>query len=150
MQIDYRHTFSFDGGWNAAEVRDALAKARSIVLVAHTNADGDAVGSVTGMYCLLRQATSATVTPMLPDGCPDDLAWLPCTDRILSGATQHEACLDAIGKADLVMGLDVSSLDRTGNLADALRAATPNRILIDHHIGPDRAAFGIVVSEPEI
>lgn len=150
MQIDYRHTFSFDGGWNAAEVRDALAKARSIVLVAHTNADGDAVGAVTGMYCLLRQATSASVTPMLPDGCPDDLAWLPCTDRILSGATQHEACLDAIGKADLVMGLDVSSLDRTGNLADALRAATPNRILIDHHIGPDRAAFGIVVSEPEI
>ena len=150
MQIDYRHTITFDGGWNAAEVRDALAKARNIVMVAHTNADGDAVGALASMYCLLQQVTSATVTPMLPDGCPKEYVWLPCTDHILSGTTQHEACFEAIGKADLTIGLDISSLDRTGNLADALRAATPNRILIDHHIGPDRESFGIVVSEPEI
>lgn len=150
MQIECRHTFVFDGGWDAAAVRNALGGARHIVLVAHTNADGDAVGSLTGMYSLLCRATRATVTPMLPDGCPDDLAWLPCTDHILSGVAQPEACRKAIGEADTIIGLDISGLDRTGNLADHLRASSAQRILVDHHIGPDRENFGLVVSEPEI
>ena len=109
MEIDYRHTLQFADGWDPAALRGLLADARRIVLVAHTNADGDAVGSLTAMYSLLRSVTesschsatqplshSVTITPLLPDGCPDDLAWLPHTDLILSGKADADRCRKAI------------------------------------------------------
>ena len=89
-----------DGGWDRAAVERTLRAARHVVLVAHKNADGDAVGSLLGMAHLLRTATGAEVTPLLPDGCPDDLIWLPGTDRILDGQTQGDACRTAIAAAD--------------------------------------------------
>lgn len=139
-----------DGGWDRAAVERTLRAARHVVLVAHKNADGDAVGSLLGMAHLLRTATGAEVTPLLPDGCPDDLIWLPGTDRILDGQTQGDACRTAIAAADLVIGLDISGLDRTGCLAEPLGLSQAPRMLVDHHIGPDRDAFALVVSESEV
>lgn len=131
-------------------VRSAFASAKRAVLVAHTNADGDAVGSVTGMYAVLRKMTMAHVTPMLPDGCPDDLLWLPNSGAILSGQTDYEACLKAIEEADTVVAMDLNNLDRTGRLAEALTQSKAHKLLFDHHEGPSREMFDIVVSDPEI
>lgn len=159
MEIECRHTITFDGGWDTSQVRKALRKAKRTVLVAHTNADGDAVGSVTGMFALLRhiQTTQAfnhsniqAITPMLPDGVPDDLDWLPGADLVLSGKEQPEQCREAIVEADLVLGLDISGWGRTGCLEQALRASMAYKMLVDHHIGPEREGMDCVVSEPEI
>lgn len=148
MQIESRHMVVFDGGWDSVPVRAAFDAAKRVVLVAHVNADGDAVGALTGMYALLRQATGAEVTPMLPDGVPDELAWLPHADVVLCGRADKNRCCEAITAADLIVGLDISGFGRTGVLSELLTAASAQTILIDHHIGPDKA--GIVVSEPEI
>ena len=150
MQIERKYTVGFDTEWDLAAVRGALSAARRTVLVAHTNADGDAVGALTGMYALLTNlAAGCSVTMMLPDGVPDDLAWLPNTDKTLSGKTQAEACRQAIAEADLVVGLDISGFSRTGLLEPWLRGATARKLLVDHHESPDREAFDTVVSEPE-
>ena len=132
MQIERRYSVGFDTEWDLAAVRDMVHGAQHVVLVAHTNADGDAVGSVTGMYTLLRKAGS-TITPMLPDGVPDELAWLPCVDAVLSGKTQADACREAIAEADLVIGLDISGFGRTGVLEQWLRDSTARKLLVDHH-----------------
>lgn len=150
MEIECRYKVDFVDGWNPEALRECLAGARRIVMAAHTNADGDAVGSLTGMYALLRRVTSAEVLPMLPDGCPEDLAWLPHTDMILSGKSELGRCKEAIAEADLIICMDLNNLERTGVLAEAMRTATARRILFDHHIGPDREAFDLVVSDPEI
>lgn len=148
MQIESNYTVMFDGGWCAASVRKVLDAARRVVLVAHVNADGDAVGALTGMYALLRASTKAEVTPMLPDGVPEELVWLPNTDKVLSGMANQELCREAIAQADLIVGLDISGFGRTGLLNDFFSAASATTILIDHHLNPDKA--DIVVSEPEI
>ena len=150
MLIERKYIVRFDGGWEVAAVRDTLLSAQHVVLVAHTNADGDAVGSVLAMRGLLVRAGVPQVTAMLPDGCPDDMAWLPGTEGLLDASTQESACREAIASADLVMGLDISCLDRTGRLCDMLRASQEPRMLVDHHESPDREAFGLVVSEPEV
>ncbi len=150
MEIVCRHTVTFDGGWDAAQVREALLGAQRTVLVAHTNADGDAVGSVTGMLALLHTVSRGTVTPMLPDGVPYDLDWLPGTELVLSGKDDADACHEAIAQADLIIGLDISGMGRTGNLEAALRASKARKMLIDHHVDPEREGIDIVVSEPEI
>lgn len=150
MQIEYTHTMTFDGEWPVAELRAALLAARRIVLVAHTNADGDAVGSVMGMYHLLRKATSAELTPMLPDGVPDDLRWLPGTSMILDGKRQPSVCRCAIATADTVVALDINSFERTGHLAQAFAAAKAQRMVIDHHERTSLKEFDLAVSEPEV
>ena len=150
MQIGRNYNVGFDSEWDLGALRAALEGVRRAVLVAHTNADGDAVGAVTGMTSLLTQAGIAEVTPLLPDGVPDDLDWLPGADRILGGRTDGDACRQAIAEADLIVGLDISSFSRTGTLEEALRAAKTRKILVDHHINPEREAFDVVVSEPEV
>ncbi len=150
MKFDYRHTMQFVDGWDPEALKGTLAAARHAVLVAHTNADGDAVGSLTAMYALLCRLTSATVTPILPDGCPDDLLWLPHTDLILNAKTNLTRCREAISQADLLVAMDLNNLDRTGALAPLLQVSPAKRLLMDHHIGPDREHFDIVVSDPEI
>lgn len=150
MQIECNNTVEFVDGWDAAALRGSIMGARRIVLTAHTNADGDAVGSLTAMYAILSRVTDAELTPMLPDGCPDDLLWLPHTDVILNAKHDGDRCREAIAGADLIVCMDVSSLDRTGHLADWLKASTAPKILFDHHIDPARGSFDIVVSDPDI
>ncbi len=151
MEIECRYKVNFVDGWQPETLRECLAGARRIVMTAHTNADGDAVGSLTGMYALLKKVmVGCRITPMLPDGCPEDLAWLPNTDLILSGKKDLDRCEEAIAEADLIICMDLNGLDRTGVLADAMREAKAKRILFDHHIGPDRKMFDLVVSDPEI
>lgn len=150
MQIEQRYTLGFDSVWDVEGILRALKDAKSIVLVAHTNADGDAVGSVCGTYHLLTLAIGATVTPMLPDGVPDDLNWLPGCEHILSGACQADLCREAVANADLIVGLDLNGFGRTGALEASLRDSSAYKILIDHHISPVRDSFDIVVSEPHI
>ena len=151
MEIECRYKVNFVDGWQPEALRECLAGARRIVMTAHTNADGDAVGSLTGMYALLKRGMEGCcITPMLSDGCPEDLAWLPNTDLILSGKTDLDRCEEAIAEADLIICMDLNGLDRTGVLADAMREAKAKRILFDHHIGPDREMFDLVVSDPEI
>ena len=150
MKIECNNTVGFVDGWSVEELRQMVANAHSIVMTAHTNADGDAVGSLTAMYAILSHVSCAKLTPMLPDGCPDDLLWLPHTDIILNGKTGGDRCSKAIAEADLIVCMDLSTLDRTGVLADSLRATKVPRILFDHHINPARESFDIVVSDPDI
>ena len=150
MKIECTHTVDFVDGWDVEALRKRLTGAHRIVMTAHTNADGDAVGSLTAMYAILHKVTNAQLSPMLPDGCPDDLVWLPNTHFILSGKKESDRCREAIAAADLIVCMDVSTLDRTGMLADWLRASKAPRILFDHHINPASECFDIVVSDPEI
>lgn len=148
MKIEVQHEAVFGSCWDLGGIRKALDGARHIVLVGHQNADGDAVGSVLGMWHLLRQACKAEVMPLLPDGVPVDLDWLPSADAILGGDDCR--CTEAIDEADLVVFLDLNTIDRTGRLAEKLRAAKSRRLLVDHHEAPETCSFETVVSEPEL
>lgn len=150
MKIECNNTVDFVDGWSAEGLRRAVGEAGSIVMTAHSNADGDAVGSLTAMYAILSRVCQAKLTPMLPDGCPDDLLWLPHTDLILNGKKDTDSCRKAIEEADLIVCMDLSTLERTGMLADSLQRAKAKRILFDHHENPDRGSFDLVVSDPDI
>lgn len=150
MQIEKTYKAVFESKWDLEGVRRAIVGAQRMVLVAHQNADGDAVGSLLGMWHLLQGATKATVTPMLPDGVPMDLDWLPGAEHVLSGKADGDACRKAIAEADLVICQDLNTLERTGVLQEPLHEAKALRLLIDHHETPEVCSFGIVVSEPRI
>lgn len=150
MNIDCKYSVVLPSGWTVEGLRGMIEGARSVVLVSHTHADGDAVGSLTGMYALLRRLTDVELTAMLPEGCPDDLVWLPNTQAIVDCSRDEQRAREAIAKADLIVALDLNGFDRTERMSDAFKASTARKLLIDHHIGPQREQFDIVVSDDGI
>ncbi|MBR1785348.1 MAG: bifunctional oligoribonuclease/PAP phosphatase NrnA [Bacteroidales bacterium] len=147
MKIEQHTTVCFDSGWPVAALRDTIAASHKAVLVAHTNADGDAVGSVTAMLGILGK-TGCKVTAMLPDGVPDDLSWLPRASYVLCGNADGDRCRTAIGEADLIVGLDICGFSRTGCLEQWLHGSTASKVLVDHHEEPETSSFNLMVSEP--
>ena len=150
MEIDCTYQVPLTDGWTPETLRALLSGAKRTVVVAHTNADGDAVGSLTGIYAVLRDMTAAEVSPLLPDGCPDDYTWLPNADRIVDCSRQPELAASLVETADLIVATDLSGLDRTGRMAEAFLASKARKVLIDHHIGPQVQQFDIVVSDDGI
>lgn len=132
-------------------IRGWVAQARQIVLLSHMNADGDACGSLLGMTLqLTRCADSASVTPILPNGCPATFGWLPGSDRILNGDLQREACAQAIAEADLLICVDLNAASRTDFLQDDILQARARKLLIDHHHSPALDQFDLVISDDSI
>lgn len=126
-----------------------VEEAHHIVLLSHMNADGDACGSILGMTIQLDSAASAakSVTPILPNGCPRNFTWLPASERILSGETQLDLCLQKIAEADLLICMDLNAASRTDFLQDAILEAKCHKVLIDHHKNPATEQFDIIFSD---
>ncbi|MBQ0016834.1 MAG: DHH family phosphoesterase, partial [Bacteroidales bacterium] len=120
-----------------------------VVIVSHTNADGDAMGSALGMrHVLERNGQHCTV--MLPNGCPKVFSWMPQSESILCGDSQIVLCKKAIDQADLILGIDFNQLSRIDCLSEIVRNAAIPKILIDHHHAPNLSEFDLVLSEPDL
>lgn len=135
-----------------ATIHRWVAEARRIVLTAHVNADGDACGSLLGATHLLdghaKQAKS--IVPVLPNGCPENFRWLPGAERIVRGDSQRETVSRLMLEADLLICLDLNSLDRIDPLDEDFRRSTAHKLIVDHHHNPQKENFDVVISDPDI
>lgn len=145
------YTKKFDNQ-DIARFHQWIGEAREMVVIAHKNADGDACGSVLGISLMLQNATEGAchITPILPTGCPHHFGWLPGAERVMDGESRREECERAMASADLIVGVDFNVCSRVGQLEGSLRAAPGHKVLIDHHHGPEREAWDIVFSDPDI
>lgn len=106
-----------------SETAAALQGAAKVVITAHVNPDGDAIGSSLGLMHLLR-ALGKDVTVLLDDDIPAAFSVLPGYD-VIERPREGEAIV-----CDVFVILDTMS-DRIGGTSGAVRA---RRILnIDHH-----------------
>lgn len=102
--------------------------AEYIGLGSHTNPDGDALGSVLGLYAALQAAYPEKV--IVPVGA--DMNPVPRYLRFLPGAEKIVAP-DACKKApDLFIALDVPNTERL-NKCEAVLQQAERVVLIDHH-----------------
>ena len=134
------------------QYRERVATAKNIAIMAHMNPDGDAVGSILGLSCAVRQhATKAlSLTTILPNVVPDTFRFLPGSDLIIDADHAPELCKQAIASADLIICVDLNTTPRVGSLQLDLEQATAFKVLVDHHVGPDLQQFQLVISFPEI
>ncbi len=124
---------------------DWIDASERIVIVSHVNADGDAIGSLLGWRHALSNYGKQCTT-ILPTGCPQQFAWLPKSEEILDGESQHDECLNIIEASDLIIGVDFNSFTRTDSLCETLEAQICHKALIDHHRDPQTDKFDIVFS----
>ena len=131
-------------------LRELLAPAnRKIVIVAHTNPDGDAVGSSLAWAEVLR-GMGHTVTCIVPNKYPYFLDWMPGIGQVVvfKNDTAGDA-VRAIAEADLLFCLDFNAVSRLEILSDTIEAnTTARRVLIDHHLSPD-GHFDLSFSYPD-
>ncbi len=135
---------------NILRLRELLAQpGQRVVILSHTNPDGDAVGSSLAWAELLR-TMGHRVTCIVPNKYPYFLDWMPGIDQVVVFKTDAEGrAAAAIAEADLIFCLDFNAVTRLENLTETLESNTrARRILIDHHLSPD-PHFDLSFSFPE-
>jgi phosphoesterase RecJ-like protein len=131
-------------------LKEMLAQPRlRIVILSHTNPDGDAVGSSLAWAEVLR-ARGHEVTCVVPNKYPYFLDWMPGIEEVVVFKTDTEGrAVKAIAEADVLFCLDFNAVSRLEILSETIQGnTTARRVLIDHHLQPDEG-FDIVFSYPE-
>ena len=131
-------------------LKEMLAQPRlRIVILSHTNPDGDAVGSSLAWAEVLR-VRGHEVTCVVPNKFPYFLDWMPGIDEVVVFKTDTEGrAVKAIAEADVLFCLDFNAVSRLEILSETIQGnTTARRVLIDHHLQPDEG-FDIVFSHPE-
>ena len=131
---------------------DALLESgRTVTVTAHTHPDGDALGSVSALVAYLRERRGKDAVAVLPDSPATTVRFIvPDSVPLLCYDTEPEACLARIAASDLVVLLDGNGFSRTEGLQDAFEASPAPKVLIDHHVGPERDRFQVVFSTPDV
>ena len=125
-------------------LRELLAPAnRKIVIVAHTNPDGDAVGSSLAWAEVLR-GMGHEVTCIVPNKYPYFLDWMPGIGQVV--VFKNDTAGDAVRA---IAEADFNAVSRLEILSDTIEAnTTARRVLIDHHLSPD-GHFDLSFSYPD-
>lgn len=132
------------------KLRGLLAQpGRNIVIVAHTNPDGDAIGSSLAWAAILRNM-GHSVTCVVPNKYPYFLDWMPGIEEVVIFKTDTERRAErAIEAADMLFCLDFNAISRLEILSETIERNTGAvRVLIDHHLAP-APGFDLVFSYPD-
>ncbi len=128
---------------NIQAFRELLASPRQIAIVTHFKPDADALGSSLGLAGFLKKK-GHQVQVITPSDYPAFLAWMPGNDSVIALSKEDPApgarAKEAIEKAEVLFCLDFSALKRTEDLQDIIRNSKAIKVLIDHHLEPERFA----------
>ena len=135
-------------GQEATALKKLFAECRNVVVVCHTSPDGDAMGSSLAMYEYLKRK-GKNVSVVVPNYFPDFLHWMRDAERVVLFDRQKSLGYNLLNQADLVCCMDFNVLSRIDEMGDVVGKLRCKKLLIDHHIGPDKAPFDLVISRPE-
>ena len=118
---------------------------KNVIIVTHFKPDADALGSSLGLAGFLKKKGHQVVV-ITPSDYPAFLSWMPGNSDVL--ALSHESkdsekkALETIARADVLFCLDFSNLKRIEALETGVRNALGIKVMIDHHLEPEKfAAF---------
>lgn len=122
---------------------------RKIIIVSHTNPDGDALGSSLA-WARFMQAKGHDVMCVMPNRYPYFLDWMPgISDIKIFKDDNNGSIAKAISEADIVFCMDFNMLSRLEGLGRAITAnERAKRVLIDHHLEPEND-YDLLFSNPQ-
>ncbi|MBQ9639447.1 MAG: DHH family phosphoesterase [Bacteroidales bacterium] len=135
------------------ELRSAIARANDIALISHALPDGDAVGSMLGLYGALANiyaSNAKNVHLVLPNRPPSTFQYLTGFTSAVNADDQLDVCSAVLEQTDLIICLDFNVPSRVGQLENVLNSSMAPKILIDHHHSPAENFFCLVFSYPDI
>jgi phosphoesterase RecJ-like protein len=128
---------------NIQPFKRLLDSPKDVLIVTHFKPDADALGSSLGLAGFLKKK-GHRVTVVTPSDYPAFLAWMPGNEEVIAVSRESEdsgvRAKDAISKAEILFCLDFSVLKRTEDLQDSIRSSSAVKVLIDHHLEPEKFA----------
>lgn len=105
----------------------SIKKSKNILLVSHINPDGDTLGSMCGMYSLIYKNYKKKCDMLAVSKIPSVYEFLPNIDKV-----KYLEQIDLSREYDLVINLDIASVDRCSDAKKLFERAKEN-VNIDHH-----------------
>ena len=121
-----------------------------ISILAHTHPDGDALGSTGALVSYLKEKRGADALAIFSDAAPASLSFLCNSGDFIFADSDPQAALQRISHSDVIILLDCNGFSRTEQLNGPLCESKAVKVLIDHHIDPERDSFDLVFSTEEI
>jgi phosphoesterase RecJ-like protein len=107
---------------------------RQIIIITHTNPDGDALGASLGLAAFFKKKHH-TVQVIIPTPYPEFLDWLPGIREVICyETTPKHIVLNLIAQADMIFCVDFGTLNRIDHLAGPIKHAKAIKVVIDHHL----------------
>lgn len=120
--------------------------AHNYLIITHISPDGDAIGASLAMMHYLR-SKNKNVTVMVPNDFPDYFLKIDGAEEI-EVFNESVLQLDVINHADVIICLDFNDVSRIGALNFHIIDAYCNKIMIDHHLNPQKFC-DLVLSVPQ-
>lgn len=114
-----------------------LKQNQNIVITSHHNPDGDAIGSILGLYHILTEMGISS-TMIIPNDIPDFLSWLPGAEYIIRYSKKPDEARDRIKEAHVLFALDFNGTGRLEKLEKHFVESKAVKVLIDHHPNPEQ------------
>jgi len=133
---------------NIQKAKKLIDKYDKIIIVTHTSPDGDALGSSLGLYHFLTEY-GKQVNIVVPNEFPDFLKWMPEAGAIVIAEKDFSMATELLDAAELIFFLDFNLLKRVEQLESLVKKSSAKKILIDHHLDPDKFC-DITISHPDL
>ncbi|MBX2967409.1 MAG: bifunctional oligoribonuclease/PAP phosphatase NrnA [Cyclobacteriaceae bacterium] len=122
------------------EFNELMSVSRRVVIVTHYKPDADALGSSLGLGAFLKK-DGHSVSVITPSDYPAFLNWMPGNDSVIIYGDQTSGKIASlIEQADIIFCLDFSALSRINDIGEMIRKASGKKVLIDHHLEPEKFA----------
>lgn len=134
---------------NIKRLEELISETEKPVIVTHMKPDGDAIGSCLALYHLLS-SMGKKAQIILNDKWPSYLEFLTekaLPEDICIYKDEADSAISSIYGSDLIFCLDFNAFHRTENLEAPLATSKAKKVLIDHHLNPDRDNFDLSFSE---
>jgi bifunctional oligoribonuclease and PAP phosphatase NrnA len=128
------------------ELSNLFLSSENILLICHINPDGDAVGSQLALYHFLK-ARGKDVGMIAPNYLQEFLKWMDGADQIKIFIKERKKCRKMIEEADLIVMLDFNQSNRLGETEDLVIASQAPKVVIDHHLDPEKFV-SLIISDP--
>ncbi len=119
------------------------AQTHNVVVTAHKDPDGDALGASLAVGHWLRKY-GHTVDVVFPSAYADSFHWLPGLDKTLVSDFDMEAIVEKFSYVSLIIYLDFNGLGRIESLSELCDSSNAKKVMIDHHRDPEPIADVII------
>jgi len=125
---------------NIDAFKDFLGTPRKMVILTHFNPDADALGSSLGLGRYLKKKGHEVIV-ITPSDYPDFISWMPIPGEVLVYRKDRVTKIaELINQAGGIFCLDFSALNRINDMGDMVNASGATKVLIDHHLEPQKFA----------
>lgn len=108
---------------------------KAIAIVPHTNPDGDAMGSVLGLWRVLKNA-GFQVKVVSPTKYPEFYHWMDGHEEVIVFSHHPKQSARALDESDLIICMDFNQLSRLGDMKPLVENFSGKKVLVDHHPYP--------------